>query len=436
MADYHTDSLVIAANEENMKKVLVRIAMNLEANGVFDMADIARLDTVRGIYRKVRSDIDAYYSDAFVGAPIPEDIAAKETPHQGWEFGGWPMSDTADVSLYRYGENWVLCIRYDTAQYPNLRELDMFFMGLPAGDYGVAFYDANAWDGDAPIAMFSGVHHGCTVMHNVEDEYDYDVWCQDEQYDHYWRNALYVGELCQRQRECKDVSKSDIVDLGELADMVALYGWPELIDRDDDPVITGVWGRDADDVRAVMWGRDADEDAYDNDDEKADCLEEEPLRGFDECVDDIVRSFPWFHRLDTDFSVQGNEAIEHLFPGDAVTVVSDWEYSGASGEVTLRVYDADGTCIGAMGGYIDDFHAVSREDELSPSETLACLLPHLKATVYSLVPMSLRNKTAKGPILSVRFDIEPVDIEALVEEVRELLKKPLGYRSLSSKEGR
>lgn len=57
-----------------------------------------------------------------------------------------------------------------TAWSPNAEDIDVFFMGLPQGEYGVAFYDADEYDGYESISVFSGLHHGCATLHAAEGD--------------------------------------------------------------------------------------------------------------------------------------------------------------------------------------------------------------------------------------------------------------------------
>ena len=60
------------------------------------------------------------------------------------------------------------------------------------------------------------------------------------------------------------------------------------------------------------------------------------------------------------------------------------------------------------------------------------MLPHAKATVCELTPVSLRNTGVAGPNMSIRLDMEEVDFVKLREEVGALLEKPCTERALSS----
>lgn len=86
MANFHENVLAIAANEENMIKVLFRMGTNLVANGVhggFYLDEIAELDTAKDVYYEVAPALVSNFIDAFAGAPLPAGVSATATP--GWK---------------------------------------------------------------------------------------------------------------------------------------------------------------------------------------------------------------------------------------------------------------------------------------------------------------------------------------------------------------
>ena len=127
------------------------------------------------MYRVIESALTCYYWLAFSGAPVDEGLSSDNS--LGWEssmssasgyasqvgalervlssrfqdagfkFGvrpsGRPMSEEASVELSRYGDRWVIQLYYSTAWEPNSSDIDSFFLGLPEGEYGVAFLDAD-----------------------------------------------------------------------------------------------------------------------------------------------------------------------------------------------------------------------------------------------------------------------------------------------------
>ena len=203
MANYHTNDLAIAADTENMKKVLLNFAANLAANSEetgLDFHEVAGIESVKAIYEAIEGRLSGFYEFSFSGAPIDEEIPSNDS--LGWESStssasgyasqveamksfasrlqgsgasiafevlpsGRPLSDEASVELTQYGDRWVIRLMYSTGWEPNSRELNLFFLGLPEGEYGVAFLDADEYDDYETISVFSGVHHGRALLHDV-----------------------------------------------------------------------------------------------------------------------------------------------------------------------------------------------------------------------------------------------------------------------------
>lgn len=128
--------------------------------------------TLDDMWRCVGGWIDARYDAAFAGAPLdraveaPDASASWESPissaagfqqqaatigarleHLGGMLGdtgnngatlslamastGRYLSETANVSLTRYAQGWVVTAEYSTAWEPNYEDLDTFLLGLP-----------------------------------------------------------------------------------------------------------------------------------------------------------------------------------------------------------------------------------------------------------------------------------------------------------------
>lgn len=440
MANYHENVLAITADEENMCKVLFRMGMNLAANREytnFDLQSIEGLETAEEIYRKVGPEIDGNYIYVFAGAPVPKDIAENETP--GWTSGtssegsfaelvqamvlsterfnkdasegaslgltvtkpaGCGLSDTASVGLTRYGGNLLLEVCYATAWSPNSEDLDAFCMGLPQGDYGIAFYDGDEYNSYSTVDVFSGLHHGCATMHAAEGDREWDT--------------IDIDDLKARRRDYSKISGSEITDIVELARMGATRSWSEWgEDANEDYLLENV-GDDGESIGfhdvppTINWIRPTEDD----------------FKHIDKMMLEAIGSFPQVRRIYDGFTTEGNEAAERLFPGENVTVVSEWSTRKTPCRVSFKVCDSNDTVIGTITGWTND---------ASTFAALACILPHLKATVWKLVPLSLRSSSAPGPLLSVRFDLEPIDAKELIAETHALLKKSCKARSLSSK---
>ncbi len=337
MANFHENVFAIAANEENMRKVLFRMATNFAANKEYTSFDIRRIEgceTAEDMYRVVAWVIDACYVFAFAGAPIPEGVESDGA--SGWssptssegefmkEFQALtdamgqfnannpegvnanvssfapvarPMSDSAIVGFSRYGDNWLLTIGYATAWSPNSEDVDEFFMGLPRGDYGVAFYDSDEYDDYGTISVFSGLHHGLAGMDDVEGD------CE--------RGVIEQTDLKARKRNYAEISMSDLGDVAELAKIGATNAWTEWDGEEDegcgdDGELHDSWGCPP----SINWASPT----------KGDFIE------IDQLIFDAMGSFPWVHRIDGGIGIEDVKAAEHLFPGDVVTVSSDWSF--------------------------------------------------------------------------------------------------------------
>ena len=443
MANFHTNYFVVAADEDNMCKVLVRMAMNLAANKEytdFDLASIDGLDSARDLYYQVGPAIGAWYIFAFAGAPIPEDAAVQHTP--GWSSptsseSGFKLqlaaimqateelnanapegvsigfaataptarglSDTASVSFTKYGENWVLAVMYDTAWSPNSEDLDAFFMGLPEGNYGVAFFDADEYDGYESISTFSGLHHGRAGMQNLDGDADFDVF--------------EASDLKAQKSECASVAKSEVCDLAKLARIAALSGWNQFGWDDEDDGDYG-YGYGSDGMSVNLWDRPP-------------VNWRNPTSGdiskIAAAVVDVAAALPLIAGIGYGYTKEGNDAVESLLPGDEVLVSGEWSDTDFS---ALKVSTLGGAQIGYISGWIEivedfDINRIALG-------VLSLMLPHTRATVCELTPVSLRSTGVEGPNMSIRLDMEEVDFAILREEVSAMLEKSCSERTLSS----
>lgn len=195
MASNHFNGLVIAANRQDMRKVLLRMAENLSVykNGPgIDVDSLNKLESPWKIFCELEPAIEGWCVELLVGAPFPADVNV--SGRRGWksptsvtasysmvraiqmEYGlidddsdrteGASVAPTGHVvggvrsSLKRYGEVWALELEYITRQEPNTEDIDAFFLGLPEGKYGVAFLDADSDQNCEQVAVFNGLHHG------------------------------------------------------------------------------------------------------------------------------------------------------------------------------------------------------------------------------------------------------------------------------------
>lgn len=142
----------------------------------------------------------------------------------------------------------------------------------------------------------------------------------------------------------------------------------------------------------------------------------------------VASALPVTMRVSSGWTAAGNEAVEMMLPGDEVRVVGKW---GKSKFVALCVETIDGTKIGQIGEWeqiVEGYY----ENQIAHG-VLALMLPYVEATVESLTPMSLRNATAEGPKLEIRFDMVEADLNEVRERAHEMLEKSCSERSLSSR---
>lgn len=431
MANYHTNDLAIAADTENMKKVLLNFAANLAANSEetgLDFHDILGLRSAEGMYQAIESALTCYYWLAFSGAPVDEDLSSDNS--LGWEsstssasgyasqiealervfssrfqdadfkFGvrpsGRPMSEEASVELSRYGDRWVIQLYYSTAWEPNSSDIDSFFLGLPEGEYGVAFLDADEYDGYETISVFSGVHHGRALLHDAAEEGEDD--------------SIDSHELWELLKKGRAENRDEIDGLAHLAFNCAVSQWND-------------WG---------SW-EEPYEDDYDDTDSRLEKLNA-PLFNWDNPNEDefekisdyvigVLSTFPFECEVTGAKYLGRNQNIEHCISGSEVCLKSDWnspyfKYAG------IELFDKEGRSLGNVGGYWNP-----SEDKRA---VFACLLPHIRATVVNVETQSSRGDWRKQAHLDVRLELEPIDLPAVLEEMRSLLKIDPEKRSLSS----
>lgn len=393
MANFHTNNLVITANDEDMKKVLKQLAFNLAANKIsteFDMNVLHGKTTVEEIYAEISGVVESFYMLSF----------AEED-----ELEGQGLSDTASASLTRYGKHLVFTLNYSTAWSCNSEDLDSFFLGLPDGEYGVALYDADERDNYEKVSVFSGLLYGGSPLITAKG-------IQPELYD-----TVTSEELWSRKIEYDKIAKGEISNLGELARVIAICGWTEFNNSNDTFYNFSRSTNSRPFISNINWNTPQKDD----------------LKLIDDFVIDTVCLFPWFNST-IHFTGCNTDRFERLLPGDTVVIESHWDSSGDPDKVTLVIKSNDNTNIGIL---INDIkftkYGFTYLNHNYSAAILSCLLPHLTATIYSLTPASLRGAGVSDPALAIRLDLEPVDLKALSAEVRSLLNKTCSERSLVSK---
>lgn len=439
MANFHTNNLVIAADEANMQKVLTRFAQNLAANSGetgFDISSIDGMISVKDLYRVVSDMIDAYYWLSFSGAPIDHEVAMAGSEAWGAHpeneaylsslssalsalaaranggttsvsfamtgGAGRPMSDTASVGIDRFGENWVITVDYSTAWRANSDDIDLFFMGLPAGDYGVAFLDADEYDQFEDVTVFVGLHHGRAGLRAAEIRRD---------------DVLGMDERKELKSQLTLVTKSLVADPAELAEVVGICGWSsgwededEYEDEEDygygyssgDPL--SPWGY------GINWNSPSPKD----------------LSRVDEAVIAVIGRFPWVVGS-TGAAYEGRERnAERVVPGQPIKLVSDW-VSPYFSPAAIQTRTASGERLGNL-----DDNGGGMELSDNARAALACMLQHVRAYADKVEPLMTIDGRRRNSTLIVRLEMTDEPLENVLEEVHSLLKEPSNGRSVSS----
>ena len=257
MASNHFNGLVIAANRQDMRKVLLRMAENLSVykNGPgIDVDSLNKLESPWKIFCELEPAIEGWCGESLVGAPFPADVNVPG--RRGWksptsvtasysmvraiqmEYGlidddsdraeGAAVAPTGHVvggvhsSLKRYGEVWALELEYITRQEPNTEDIDAFFLGLPEGKYGVAFLDADSDQNCEQVAVFNGLHHGCRCLKSMTK--------RDLKED----SCLSASDIVRRKIELRgrQLSKQS-GSLPKLAKAIAILNWTHLSYNDN-----------------------------------------------------------------------------------------------------------------------------------------------------------------------------------------------------------
>lgn len=453
MANFHEDLLVITAREQGMTNVLKRIALNLAANNKITNFDISRIDGLnnpRYIFHIISVPIDNHYMCAFTGAPLPS--AIEEAQADGWnsptssadsfktvtaalhaalansnigdgvKFAitspvGRGMSDTASVDLSKINDVWALSINYSTAWRPNSEDIDDLFLGLPKGEYGVAFYDSDEYDDTETINVFSGIHRGRAPMHNVDSVFEDQL--------------LDADTLKVRNSSATDGFLLDIDGLDRIATVYADRSWndwpirfseDEYYDEDD-------WEEEDEkedereeasedlDTRTITTFRTFDRLTYDC----ASLSGEEVILLTGELLDKLPQS-PMVIQLT---SLDGEEAVARclsLMPGDTILLEMCWP-DNPDQPVTLSASTLNGSIFSQVEC---EKYGIGPPYGFSISH-LACLLSHLRATVWN-VGKPRKSGNTRNVKIEVRLELEEPDVTTIPERARKLLNIDRAHR--------
>lgn len=507
MANFHTNLFVVAANEQDMLKILKLSARNFAAcadTTKFSLENFERYDSAPALYRQLKEYFEGWFEYALSGVSGGAEVGSvtwgvnelgREALSGGSErlasyFGNLtgnpdieisvvnaptarPLSDSADVRLDEYAGTFVLSLGYSTAWEPNSGDVDAFFKLLEAGDYGVAFLDADEGDSYSEVSTLNGLHHGGQGLK------DLDFSKTDE-----CRNA---GDLEEDAKKYVLIDREDIHDLVELAYSVAVCRWPEyessryssLMDEYYDNLDEGEednfdeWYEDnysedinyEEEYEECRLGRQGTGAKFDDPLEFGDSTflsarsseqssspleakrinwiapKEADLKRIAACLAEVVLRLPVHAMLDDENHEVNQGAIALALAGDEVRITSAWNESHRAAPVDLMVESLDGTLFGHLGGN-ETLGCMGAEflwSKIGPFEhmvnwsaAIACLLPHLTARVDKAMPIALRTARAKHSIFIVRIELADGAYERIEEDMLALLSRPCSERSASS----
>lgn len=465
MANFHTNNVGISANNDDMLAVLRAMAFNLATNsnvtGYTDLLDDA-VDAPHA-YSRVRMAIDEWYWFAFTPGSVGSDEwMANHPDYQERELAnnpsyaalaeavknfasensgvsvsmgiapsGRPLSETATVSMDRFGQTFVLRISYSTANNSNREDVCCLFQMLPKGKYGLAFLDADEYDGYDMIEIFSALSSGGSSGSGFDNQ------------------TFDVERAAQIYEDAKGIARTDLSacdDLEEAAVSFAICKWSEFssvigdgrglngdgrdlysaIDivksaSDHQPLNPGFGSK----ARIGVYGlAGVPDSAGMKGSESIEAMPPEAIRRIRGNVEPLLRRFPFECEV-TGQGYQGRNAnIEHLVPGAAVRLESDWKTQHFN-VVGIAVYDSKGRRLANLGGY------------LNPSDidriTIACLLPYIKATAIDVSPLgaAVDGRRKQGQF-ALHLEVVPIDLPSVLEEVRDLLSSDIEDRTRSS----
>lgn len=430
MANFHSVSFALAGSRETINQAILLMGRNIaESTGI----DIVEFDDLERNYREIEPKIDSFYSVSFAG---------KKTEDRC-------LSETASVTLIEKGENFCLQITYDSANRLNRADMGFFLESL------------------SEMSLSESCSFEVCVLHG--DEYDgYDeLTCEQisvgKSKD--WEESskcFTAGDLALMLRESHSVGCDGGDDPRSLAQKTAFGGWCEWRGESVRETLrdAGMFGdMDEGEVEDLMWEYSyeiidlyvrgeagpvdrmtleecgVEEDGGSEEDEVP-AFEwmnpgENDLRSIEHAIFAMLSAFPLVEVIGYGFTTVGREAAERLFPGDPVFMESDWASSETFGQVQFALKDFEGNTLCTLC----HFYLTNLEDSRETSVLLACLLPHLRVTIWDLKPGSLRSKGCNDPEMTIRFDLEPVDVEILINEVHAIFEKPLAQRTLSTRKG-
>lgn len=152
---------------------------------------------------------------------------------------------------------------------------------------------------------------------------------------------------------------------------------------------------------------------------------------FETVLNQLARDFPITRDIEGTHHMGRIPRIEHVRVGDPLVLAADWQ-SEWFDPVCIEVFNASGETLGNLRQHSSFTMSGNRE--------LACLLPHIIATVETVTPKSKRRKNAKYALMDVRMEIDPAVLgedgkllPEVVNAAKALLALPKGERVVVSK---
>ena len=366
---------IVAATGDDMKSLLVTMAANFEKVTNRDLlANVSELADWRTCANAMASGSDNYNKLCFLSGD----------PDSRSEYGSFSSFIASGKPCVRVcmGLKWG----------PSF-QVESFCNGLDDSKYGFACING----GEYMCAMGDEIAY---IQWGVPLGSPYDGGCEYDE---------YIAQMT-------DVFSKTPTTLHEIAlrelfshEDVGSFFWEHSNDYDEDGEGEGeggYWG-----LPPINWSKPTQDDVMRIKNTALEVLAELPL----------VMDF------NTGFTPEGNEIAESLLPGDEVRLSSVW---GKDGPSALEVKTPNGIMLGARGRWLNIFDDYYAND--AALGVLSLLLPHMHASIFELVPVSLRSKGTYGLTLRVRLDALPTDLAQVMDEAVELLKEDCLERELST----
>ncbi len=150
-------------------------------------------------------------------------------------------------------------------------------------------------------------------------------------------------------------------------------------------------------------------------------------------LNQLAREFPITQDIEGTHHMGRIPRIEHVRVGDPLVLAADWQ-SEFFDPACIEVFNAAGETLGNLRERFSP--------ALSGNRELACLLPHVTATVETVTPKSKRRKNAKYALMDVRMELDPAVLGPdgnllpdVIRDAKALLALPRGERVVVSKGG-